>query len=173
MNFPYEWKDSKKILIGHSRGGGDVILAGRNLQEEIDAIVTWAAIADIEERFPKGDQLSEWKENKVMHVQNARTNQMMPHDISFYQDYLDNQDSLHIESAAKSLGIPWLILHGDQDQAVSLDNAKRLQSWSNTQLHVIANATHTFNTAHPFNQENLPIEAQELVDITRSFLDQL
>lgn len=174
LNFHEVWQSSKRILIGHSRGGGDVILTARHNQDQIDALVTWAAIADIEERFPSGDELEKWKEEGVMFVENSRTQQMMPHKFSMYEDFLENMDALNIQSASSRINIPWLILHGDQDLAVPLNNAERLKAWSNNaRLEIIKGGTHTFNTAHPFEEKQLPKEAQELVDLTRSFLDQL
>ncbi len=173
LNFQELWNDSKKVLIGHSRGGGDVILAASRIQNEIDGLITWAAIADIEERFPKGENLEKWKKEGVMYVENGRTKQQMPHLYAFYQDFIENRKELHIESAAKSIQIPWLIIHGEKDQAVTMDNADRLQNWSKAKLHMIPNGTHTFNTAHPFVTKELPPEAQELVKTSLSFLDQL
>ena len=41
-------------LIGHSKGGALAIIAGRTM-DKIQSVSTWAAIASIGERFPKGN----------------------------------------------------------------------------------------------------------------------
>ncbi|MCB0477514.1 MAG: alpha/beta hydrolase [Crocinitomicaceae bacterium] len=173
LNFQETWNDSKKILIGHSRGGGDVVLTAAKNQDIVDSIVTWAAISDIEERFPSGEELQKWEKEGVMYVENARTHQQMPHKFSFYTDFQENMDQLNIQSAARKIHIPWLIVHGDQDLAVTLDNAERLKDWSNADLQIIKGANHTFNTAHPFEAKVFEKQTQELIDVTLSFLNSL
>lgn len=46
-------------LVGHSRGGGMVLLLANHPQ--VKAIATLAAVADFEERFITGDKLIDWK----------------------------------------------------------------------------------------------------------------
>ena len=65
-------------LVGHSRGGGVSILHASK-DKRIKKLVTWAAISDIERRFPDGEELEDWKYAGVRYVKNGRTNQMMPH----------------------------------------------------------------------------------------------
>jgi pimeloyl-ACP methyl ester carboxylesterase len=170
-NFPYQWKGAKKYLIGHSRGGGDVVLTFNRNQERLDGLITWAAISDIKERFPKEDELAEWRESGVRYVMNGRTKQNMPHKFSFYQDFIDNQKDLDIEAAAKSITKPWLIVHGENDEAVLVDDANKLKGWSGSELNIIPETGHTFGTKHPFDEEELPLAMQEVVSLSLAFLN--
>ena len=78
-------------LIGHSRGGGVAILHTAK-DKRIKKLVTWAAISDIERRFPVGDELEDWKYAGVRFVKNGRTNQMMPHFYAFYENFIANKE---------------------------------------------------------------------------------
>ena len=158
----------KLTLIGHSRGGGDAILAGSH--PKVDRVITWAGIDDIPSRFPKGEELKKWKENGVRYIKNGRTKQDMPHFYSFYEDYLDNKSVLDIKSNAKNLNIPTLHIHGEKDEAVSSLCAENLQKWTGGDLLIIENTGHTFGTKHPWHLETLPDAMQKVVDSSVKFI---
>ena len=83
--------DSANItLIGHSRGGGAVILKA-GYDSRITNLVTWASVSDYKSRFPQGPILEHWKKEGVAYVENARTLQQMPHYIQFYEDFIKNE----------------------------------------------------------------------------------
>jgi len=169
-NFPQQWNTSKKYLIGHSRGGGGVILAASE-NKNIDGLITWAAISDIKERFPVGEELATWKEKGVRYVVNGRTKQNMPHKYSFYTDFIENEDKLNIQLASRSISCPWLVVHGSNDEAVSIKDADKLNSWSDSELRIIENTGHTFDTKHPYKETVLPAKMQEVVERTIEFLE--
>lgn len=75
------------FLIGHSRGGGDVILHAK--QTQTDKIALWASISDIGSRFPTGSELEQWKSNGIRTVLNGRTQQQLPQHYSLYQDFIE------------------------------------------------------------------------------------
>lgn len=156
-------------LIGHSRGGGEVILAGDH--PEVKTITTWAAISSIEDRFPKGEALDEWKERGVRFVQNARTKQEMPHNYSMYEDWLENKEELSIELKAQQLNKPCLHLHGDIDDAVSIINAEHLSQWTEGKMIVIRDGNHTFGSKHPCEEDELPPKLYEVCSLTRQFIE--
>ena len=47
----------------------------------------------------------------------------MPHNYSFYEDFIKNEEQLTIQKAVRSLKIPQLIIHGTEDEAVSIKEA--------------------------------------------------
>lgn len=161
-------KSWKKIaLIGHSRGGGIVILQAAR-SAAVSHLATWASVADYGERF--NFDLEAWKKTGVTTVINGRTKQEMPHKYSFYQDFIGNEEKLKIESAARKINIPWLIAHGDADEAVSFEEAERLKSWSkNAQLIEIQNGSHTFGASHPWNEIEMPKPLKKVVEETIRF----
>ncbi|RMD50707.1 MAG: alpha/beta hydrolase, partial [Ignavibacteria bacterium] len=159
----------KVSVLGHSRGGADSILASWK-NENVEKLVTWASIAKLDRYSDR--QKEEWKEKGFWEVLNTRTNQLMRLNYSLLEDILKNKDtSLNLERAVSELEIPYLILHGDQDLAVPVDEAKQLYEWSdkeNTQIHIIEKTGHTFDIKHPFEETNSKFE--QLISLTLNFL---
>ena len=135
-------------LLGHSRGGGDAIVAARD-DGHVDALATWAAIATFD-RW--SDEVKEtWRREGRIHVENARTGQQMPLDVTLLEDFEANRERLDVEAAAAQLRIPWLIVHGEDDPAVSALDARRLvRANPDAMLEMIPGAGHTFEATHPF-----------------------
>jgi uncharacterized protein len=141
-------------LVGHSRGGGVGVLAAAE-DRRITALATWAAISSVE-RWSPAEQRA-WREAGVKEIVNARTGQRLP----LYPDVLDDIDShaavrLDILGAAGRLAIPWLIVHGAEDESVSSLEAEALHAAARGDLarHLpIAGAGHTFGTVHPWRGE--------------------
>jgi pimeloyl-ACP methyl ester carboxylesterase len=156
--------------IGHSRGGGVTILHAEK-DKRISKLVTWAAISDIEIRFPTDEDLDDWKYDGVRYVQNGRTNQMMPHFYSFYENFVANKVNLNIESACENLKIPFLPIHGDMDLAVSISEGIQISRWADVDLEIIKGAEHTFQTKHPWTEKELPYDMQNVVDKTITFFE--
>ncbi|MDX1653019.1 MAG: alpha/beta fold hydrolase [Brumimicrobium sp.] len=155
-------------LIGHSRGGGDAILAGDD--ERIHSIITWSAIADIKSRFPTGEELKKWREKGVRYVKNARTDQDMPHYFTMYEDWEMNQELLDIQFHATQLKKPCLHLHGDSDQAVPVTDAVRLSERTHGKLIVIQGADHTYGSSHPWQKEILPDDLLKVCEHSEKFI---
>ncbi|MFT4601082.1 MAG: pimeloyl-ACP methyl ester carboxylesterase [Arenicella sp.] len=158
-------------LIGHSRGGGLAILEGvRN--DKIAKIVSWAGISDIGARFPDSEEeLEDWKRSGVKTVLNGRTNQEMPHYYSFYEDFIENQERLNIQGACENNKKPFLQIHGDMDQAVSISEGLMIARWTETEVKIIKGAEHTFGARHPWESPVLPEEFIELLESTKEFLE--
>lgn len=156
-------------LIGHSRGGGIATLAAAQ-DHRINKLITWAGVADFKSRFPVGKDLEEWKQKGVNYVTNARTQQQMPHNYFFYEDFIQNETSLDILYHASKLRIPHLIIHGTVDKAVSINEAYLLQQ-SHPKAQIFELQTnHVFGTKHPFLGTSLPSEMQEIYHRCISFL---
>jgi dienelactone hydrolase len=161
---------SKLELIGHSRGGGVAVLQA-NEDNRVKQLITWAGVSDFGNRFPKGKKLAQWKEEGVYYIINGRTKEKMPHFIQFYEDFLANQKRFHIKTAVSDLKIPYLILHGTQDEAVDAYEAEVLfDTAKNAKIKWIANANHVFGMSHPWDDEELPIQAKIVANESISFL---
>lgn len=158
-------------LIGHSRGGGIAVLSGTN--KWVKRVITWAAIDDIFSRFPKGEELENWKKEGVRCIKNGRTKQDMPHYFSFYTDFIENKDLLDIKNAAyqlKKLEKPCLHIHGENDEAVDHKAALNLSEWSQGECVIIKETGHTFDTKHPWTEESLPSKMKEVCDRSIAFV---
>jgi pimeloyl-ACP methyl ester carboxylesterase len=165
--------DEKNIsLIGHSRGGG-VVLIKTAEDDRVKNVITWASISDIGSRFPSGNELQEWKNKGVIYVENGRTKQQMPHYYQFYEDFKQNKDRLNIQTAIQGIGQPILLIHGENDPTVNIEEAHRLKNWQpKAELEIIPNADHVFNTRHPWHKDELSTEAKLLVEKSIVFLKQ-
>lgn len=154
-------------LLGHSRGGGvSIIKAGED--HRIKKLVTWASVSDLVNRN-KQKTIETWQRDGVVYARNGRTQQDMPLYYQFYENLMANKERLSILKAVKHLTIPFLIIHGTNDEAVQLHDAEDLhKSGKHSKLFIVENATHTFGVKHPFNGE-LPADAQEVLDKTIAF----
>ena len=157
-------------LIGHSRGGGAVILkASQDIR--IKKLVTWAGVSDYKARFPEGAVLEYWKKEGVAYIENARTLQQMPHYIQFYEDFIENEEKLTIKTAAQKLEIPHLIVHGTDDMTVPLLEAENIYKWSaNSELFLVAKADHGFGAKQPWQNKKLPKYFKTVLEKSISFI---
>jgi pimeloyl-ACP methyl ester carboxylesterase len=158
-------------LIGHSRGGGMATLTAAS-DARVKKLVTWAAVSTLDRTmFQDGAELEAWKENGVFYVENGRTQQHMPHYLSFYEDYKQNQARLSVENAARKINIPHLIIHGDSDTSVPFSHAEDLHSWNpKSTLINIPNSNHVFGGKHPWEEDQLPQDFEEVLEKTIKFL---
>lgn len=135
-------------VLGHSRGGGQAILAAAE-HEDVAALVTWAAVADFH-RWSE-EVKTEWRASGRIHVANARTGQQMPLDVALLEDLEANAQRLDIPEAARAIRAPWLVVHGDADSTVEAEEGRRLAVLGDdARLLLVEGAGHTFEARHPF-----------------------
>ncbi len=164
--------DINKIsLIGHSRGGGIVTLTAAS-DSRIERVISWAGVCTLDRTmFQDGPELEAWKKSGVFYVINGRTKQQMPHYIQFYEDYIKNQERLSVENAARQISIPHLVIHGDGDTSVPFSHAENIHSWNTKSALInIENSNHVFGGKHPWEEENLPKDFEEVLEHTFLFL---
>jgi dipeptidyl aminopeptidase/acylaminoacyl peptidase len=137
-------------LLGHSRGGG-VALIRTSRDPRIRATATWAAVAsflrvDEEER-------KRWRERGFAEVLNQRTGQVFRMGATYLDDLETHAEAYDPLLAVERLKVPLLLVHGTQDDAVPVDDARRLARHAapgTASLALIQGAGHTFGAAHPF-----------------------
>jgi pimeloyl-ACP methyl ester carboxylesterase len=158
-------------LIGHSRGGGIATLTAAS-DSRVKRIVTWAAVSTLDRTmFHNGSELEAWKKSGVFYVMNGRTNQQMPHFISFYEDYIKNQKRLNVENAARHINIPHLIIHGDGDTSVPFSHAENLHTWNpKSSLMNISDSNHVFGGKHPWTENDLPQDFKDVLNHSFRFI---
>lgn len=157
-------------LIGHSRAGGIVLLKS-NEDSRIKKVITLASVCDFGKRTATIGDLDQWKKKGVKYVLNGRTKQNMPHFYQFYENYIQNKERLDIKKATEQLAIPHLLIHGDSDTSVLIDEAENLQLWNpNADYKIIKNADHVFNVKHPWKQKDMSKEMEEVVDLCINFI---
>lgn len=160
----------KISLIGHSRSGGIVTIKAEE-DNRIKKVISLAGVCDFSKRTATSGDLEQWKKNGVKYVLNGRTKQQMPHFYQFYEDFKKNENRLTIQRAVSNLVIPYLIIHGDNDTSVFIDEAQQLHSWnSKSELEIIEKANHVFNTSHPWGKEILSEELEKVTQLCIDFL---
>jgi dienelactone hydrolase len=154
-----EWADPAKIaLVGHSRGGGIMLLEAAR-DHRVGAVAAWASVADFN-RYSEA-QKQRWRESGSFETKNMRTGQIMRLDIGLLEDLERNGAELDIPSAVAALDRPLLILHGEQDLSVRIENGEALAALGAPHLREfvrIPRTNHTFGAVHPFEGTNPVLE---------------
>lgn len=151
-------------LFGHSRGG--VASLFRSAQDPtVAALVTWSALANVL-RWPP-ETVRRWRAEGKMDVVNTRTGQVLP----LSTDILDEAERhaagrLNLSKAAASVSVPWLIVHGADDESVPVQDGQLLHraSGNKASLRVIERGGHTFGARHPWQGSTR--ELDEAMDAT-------
>jgi pimeloyl-ACP methyl ester carboxylesterase len=163
---------NKVYLIGHSRGGGLVILKAAE-EERVKAVVGWAPISDLLMRWPE-EVLTNWQKTGVHYIYNSRINQDMPLYYQLVEDFKANQERLDIPSIVKKLTKPFLIIHATDDETLPVSMAHELKAnQPQAEVIILPEGGHTFGGQHPFPEATLPPSAQIVAERTVEFLKKL
>jgi pimeloyl-ACP methyl ester carboxylesterase len=165
----YNNKYEQIYIVGHSRGGAIACLSTAN-NPLINKLVSWAGVADFKERFPKNEELEQWKKNGIRYISNSRTNQEMPISIQFYNDFIENESKLSIKNALLNYSGKFLACYGSLDQVVPNQYALDMAKWAANSSIFKIRTNHTFGSKHPWNKKHLPDSMKELSLKTIDFL---
>jgi uncharacterized protein len=160
------WIDDSYGLFGHSRGGGTAILhAARD--PAVKSLVTWAAIASTNRWTP--DVVAEWRERGFIDIANARTGDVIPLSTDLLREVEQHGEMrLNIAFAASRIDVPWLIVHGREDETVPVNEAERLASLAGpkAELLILDGVNHSFGGKHPLAEVTATLES-----VTRTTVD--
>jgi pimeloyl-ACP methyl ester carboxylesterase len=155
-------------LMGHSRGGGITILKTKE-DIRVKKICTWASVNEFS-KYWTAEELEKIKRDGVVFVGNARTKQSMPIKWQLYENYFANLSRLFIPDAVKQLQIPFLIIHGTNDETIPVDAAIEMNKWNNkSELFLLEHSNHNFGGKHPYNENTLTPDLQTAVQATINF----
>ena len=153
-------------LLGHSRGGGQAILAAA-AEPRVGALVTWASVSHFD-RWTE-ETKAEWRADGRVWVLNQRTGEDMPVDVTLLEDFEAGREHLDLPAMAARIRAPWLILHGSEDMTVWPGEAQNLARANATaRMQTIQGAGHTFGATHPFAGPTLQLE--QAMDVTVAHL---
>ena len=161
----------KLSLIGHSMGGGIVLLQA-SVDPRVSKVVTWASVSEC--KTPWGGwpakKLEEWKKEGVQYYTNTRTNQQMPLFYQLFEDYTTNAEKLDIKKAMERIQVPVLVIHGQSDISVPIENAYELISWRPETKLFTLDTDHVFDRRHPWLGSTLPRAMEIVIAETFRFL---
>lgn len=161
-----DWIENGYGLFGHSRGGGIAILhAARD--SNVRSLVTWAAISSTNRWAP--EVIADWRRRGFIDIANSRTGDVIPLSIELLHEVEQYGESrLNIAAAASQIAVPWLIIHGSDDETVPVGESQRLGSLAGpkAELLVLDAVNHSFGGKHP-----LPEVTPTLESVTRTTLE--
>ena len=158
------------IAGGHSRGAFIAGAAARFIPF-LQGIFSLAGVVEMRERLLKHDH-AKWKAEGVVHDVNSRTGQIMELGYGLWEDFEQDSRGYFHPDWFMPEHIPLLLVHGTEDAAVSLEEARALKQKrvnGRTFLHEIAGADHTFGMKHPQESAELPAHTQELLSTCLKF----
>ena len=145
-------------LLGHSRGGGVVLLVASR-DTRVKCVVTWASVASFL-RYTKR-AIEEWRTSGRLAVPNLRTGQILWLEREVLEDLEAKCEEYDLERACRSVRASCLVAHGEVDEAVGIEDAERLFRWlgsSEKRLLSVPGAGHTFGAVHPWQGPTPPWE---------------
>ena len=168
--------DGKPVgVLGHSRGGAAAVLGAREAERRgvaVRAAVLWAPVSDHFARFPQGEALATWRATDRLEVRNARTGQVLVHPYAFCTEAFDRSADLDILGAARQLGCPVTVVHGDRDEAVHHAEGRAVaKAAPNGVFRLVSGGDHVFGMRHPWPRESAwPNPLRQAVSCTRQAL---
>ncbi len=136
-------------LIGHSRGGATAILCAGRHQDAIgiDRIVTINAV-DRCTGYTEEEQCSIIERGSIM-TKSARTDQDLRIDAGWIKEQRDDPDAHDVIALARTIRIPMLILHGEDDEAVPALAGRNIANAAQKSFIEIPGSNHVLNTRNP------------------------
>ncbi len=110
-------------LLGHSRGGAVSLLVSP-VFSQVRSLVTWSSPSNLDRYSDR--RKNDWKRSGRLTFHDTRADGELWLDYSYYQDILKNAGRYDLPGRVSELEIPYLIIHGRQDAAVTLKEAERL-----------------------------------------------
>jgi pimeloyl-ACP methyl ester carboxylesterase len=136
-------------LFGHSRGGSVCTLTASRFKE-VRSLVTWSAPSNLDRYTER--RKKEWAKTGKLLFQDSRADSPLCLNYSYYRDIDSNHKKYDLPAQASKLEIPYLIIQGERDAAVSLKEAERFIQFpggGKMKLDIIRGCGHSFGVNHP------------------------
>lgn len=165
---------SKLYLMAHSLGSIPTIFAAKQIAElniKIDGVILLACVSTL--NLYSKEVMENWEREKVWLMKNNRTNQMLPRGYEFLMEVKNADTIWNISNAMKGIETKYLVINGDKDESVNPNHSESLVKWAESYAKkvthsVIKNATHTFNTKHPFEEKT--DEMKEMLRVVTNWI---
>ena len=172
-----QWETELPIaLIGHSKGGTESILFASRNPNIVHKLITWSATAraDIPWYAWPTEKIFDWHKTGMASIENKRTGEKMNLGLELLEDFENHKTNYDVLEAARNLKkLPWLICHGEEDEAVDFKHAKKLHKANKkSELFPVPDTGHTFGRKQPWEEKNLPEPTISLINKSIDFLSQ-
>jgi pimeloyl-ACP methyl ester carboxylesterase len=156
-------------LIGHSRGAAIGYAVALEV-EEVQRVISWAGVIDVREYLKRFDAAA-WEENGFLPIVNARTGQEWRMNWTLMLDFLNEVQTWNLIDRASDLDAQLLMIHGDEDEAVSIEESRKVaERVPHAILVELEGAGHTFGSTHP-PQDRMPKDLLEASEETLEFIN--
>lgn len=168
--FNTHFNKSELYLIGHSRGGGIVMLKAVE-DSRVKKIAVWGSVNDFEKYMTLSD-VETWRKDGVTYIENYRTGIKMPLYFQFYENYYKHEFRFDLKNRILELDKPILLLHGTHDETVPLKDAEWIyEQLDHSILVKVESANHSFGGMHPWNDDIMPENLSFAVEETIEFFN--
>jgi uncharacterized protein len=145
-------------VIGFSRGGGIALISAKKFPE-IKKVVLCSTLAKFDRYSER--QKEAWRKSGYIELKDNISKQPLKMLYSFMQDVESNRDKFDLYEIISELDCPTLIIHGEQDMTVPMQEVKQLAlsgKPDKVTLELIQKTGHTFGLEHPFGRPNEALE---------------
>ncbi len=164
--------DPDKIFVsGHGKGAAIALLSAV-ADPSVKGTICLSAISTLMRFSPK--DRDEMKEKGFIQVEAPISGQTLKLSRTFLDELENNKEEFSLQKAVKSLDIPIVFIHGEEDLEVSVKESESLYHWSkkeNTRLVLMEKTGHTFGADHPFKHPNK--ELNIIVEIYINFIKEV
>ena len=92
---------------------------GYSYYDDITKLVTWASVSDFKDRFPDKSELLIWKKKYLDSLSILELEKKYPQDYQFYEDFIENENSLNISNALKEFDGKLLVCYATLDKVIT------------------------------------------------------
>lgn len=145
-------------IVGYSRGASVAILVTPGIAE-VRSLVTWSTPSRLD-RYTERRKV-QWKRDGSLVFQDSRSPVPLQLDYSYYEDIDANRQRFDLRQSVSRLNIPHLMVHGERDAAVTLNEAEellRIPRFRETKLEVIKDCGHAYGVTHPMQKTTPPLK---------------
>jgi len=155
-------------IAGHSRGGAIAILHAAD-DPRVRCLASLAAPSRIgvwPERY-----FDAWRRGEPVTLRDFRTRTQLELGPEIYEDLERNRARYDVGAALERIGCPLLVVQGDKDRSVSVEEAKEIASRVPStlcELHVIEGAGHSFEAGDTIRR--IPPQLTHMVELVAAWM---
>lgn len=168
-------RDLPYVLFGHSRGGVSVLLTAGRYADDGSFPQPWGVITAAApsrcNSMSEEDQETLLRQGWIVSP-SGRTGQQLKVGKAFLQEQIEDPASHDLLGLASKIRCPVLIVHGEEDETVSVEHAGTLSKalGERANVRIVEGGTHVFNAPNPYPEGEEPSpQLAELIDVATRF----